>query len=135
MYVTWYADFHSLVNSSFCSLFSSEFSVDNTWKELVNTLSGLFCSSLNFLDAKATVAPRWSFRPRGITLSGYATFAKYVRYGALPREIVCTENLTPWKKLLPCDSKVSGKCIFTAQNIEITCHDVAHCDLKTKLIE
>lgn len=25
-----------------------------------------------------------------------------VRYSALPRENVCTENLTPWKKLLPC---------------------------------
>jgi hypothetical protein len=24
------------------------------------------------------------------------------RYGALPREAVCTENLTPWLKLLPC---------------------------------
>lgn len=27
------------------------------------------------------------------------------RYANLPNEIVCTENLTPWKKLLPCDSK------------------------------
>ena len=25
-----------------------------------------------------------------------------VFYGALPHESVCTENLTPWKKLLPC---------------------------------
>lgn len=25
-----------------------------------------------------------------------------VRYSMLPRENVCTENLTPWKKLLPC---------------------------------
>lgn len=29
----------------------------------------------------------------------------FFRYASLPREIVCTENLTPWKKLLPCDSK------------------------------
>eukprot|EP00249_Psilotum_nudum_P019528 c27298_g1_i1 orf=722-2542(+) len=28
-----------------------------------------------------------------------------VRYGALPREAVCTENLTPWLKLLPCRDK------------------------------
>ncbi|GBG87203.1 hypothetical protein CBR_g44939 [Chara braunii] len=28
-----------------------------------------------------------------------------VRYGALPRESVCTENLTPWLKLLPCRDK------------------------------
>lgn len=28
-----------------------------------------------------------------------------LRYGALPREAVCTENLTPWLKLLPCRDK------------------------------
>ena len=110
------AELSQICKSDIYSLFSFfchfTFSVDKTWKELVNTLSGLFCSSLNFLDAKATVAPRWSFRPRGITLSGYATFSKFVRYGALPREIVCTENLTPWKKLLPCDSKASGNFVF-----------------------
>ncbi|VDN24478.1 unnamed protein product [Cylicostephanus goldi] len=26
----------------------------------------------------------------------------HLRYGAIGRETVCTENLTPWKKLLPC---------------------------------
>jgi hypothetical protein len=31
----------------------------------------------------------------------------FLRYAVLPREVVCTENLTPWKKLLPCSSKVS----------------------------
>ena len=28
-----------------------------------------------------------------------------VRRGALPREMVCTENLTPWLKLLPCGER------------------------------
>lgn len=84
------------------------FSVDKTWADLVNAVSGLFCSSLNFLDAKSTVAPHWSFKPRGLTPESYAASSEYVRYGALPHEIVCTENLTPWKKLLPCDSKVRG---------------------------
>ena len=27
-----------------------------------------------------------------------------VRYGAVPEESLCTENLTPWRKLLPCKS-------------------------------
>uniref|UniRef100_A0A8C1LBH2 Phosphatidylinositol glycan anchor biosynthesis, class T n=1 Tax=Cyprinus carpio TaxID=7962 RepID=A0A8C1LBH2_CYPCA len=35
-----------------------------------------------------------------------ATDHRFLRYATLPREIVCTENLTPWKKLLPCGSKV-----------------------------
>ena len=30
-----------------------------------------------------------------------------LRYAALPRETVCTENFTPWTKLLPCGSSVS----------------------------
>ena len=29
-----------------------------------------------------------------------------ITFGFLPREIVCTENLTPWTKLLPCTNKV-----------------------------
>ena len=28
----------------------------------------------------------------------------HLHYAALPRETVCTENFTPWKKLLPCDN-------------------------------
>lgn len=35
---------------------------------------------------------------------------RFLRYATLPREIVCTENLTPWKKLLPCGSTVSDCC-------------------------
>lgn len=48
-----------------------------------------------------------SFRPTGISDSQKSLNSSLLRYGTLPREIVCTENLTPWKKLLPCDSKVS----------------------------
>ncbi|BFZ13511.1 hypothetical protein BsWGS_16550 [Bradybaena similaris] len=88
--------------------------IDRTWTELVNAVSGLFCSSLNFLDSKNTIVPRWSYRPQGVTVPGYSTFSYYVRYGALPREIVCTENLTPWKKLLPCDSKAGLSTLFNA---------------------
>ena len=81
------------------------FSVDESWLKLVNTLSGLFCSSLNFLDAKSTVSPAWTFKPGGVSFDTYNS-SSHMRYGALPNEAVCTENLTPWMKLLPCDSKV-----------------------------
>ncbi|KAK6174398.1 hypothetical protein SNE40_017684 [Patella caerulea] len=89
-------------------------SLDDTWSELVNAVSGHFCTSLNFLDSKSTAAPRWSFRPHGVASDGYSSFSKFVRYGALPREIVCTENLTPWKKLLPCNTKVGFGTLFKA---------------------
>uniref|UniRef100_A0A7N0ZYF5 GPI transamidase component PIG-T n=1 Tax=Kalanchoe fedtschenkoi TaxID=63787 RepID=A0A7N0ZYF5_KALFE len=70
--------------------------VDATWKNLTHTLSGLFCASINFLESSTAYAsPGWSFRQ----------FSGPLRYGSLPREAVCTENLTPWLKLLPCRDK------------------------------
>ncbi|XP_046564141.1 GPI transamidase component PIG-T-like [Haliotis rubra] len=101
--------------------------VDQTWAELVNAVSGLFCTSLNFLDGKSTVAPKWSFRPRGVATEGYSYSSKFVRYGALPSEIVCTENLTPWKKLLPCDTKVGLATLFKAVKL----YDAAYHSLAT----
>ncbi|XP_021720060.1 GPI transamidase component PIG-T-like [Chenopodium quinoa] len=70
--------------------------VDALWKNLTHTLSGLFCSSINFLESSTTYsATDWGFRASSGNL----------RYGTLPREAVCTENLTPWLKLLPCRDK------------------------------
>lgn len=65
---------------------SSHHDVDMLWRNLTHALSGLFCASINFLEDPAMV--------------GGTSGA--VRQGALPREAVCTENLTPWLKLLPC---------------------------------
>ncbi|XVF72258.1 hypothetical protein PTKIN_Ptkin12aG0105700 [Pterospermum kingtungense] len=70
--------------------------IDASWKNLTHTLSGLFCASINFLESTTTYsAPEWSFPPASGSL----------RYGTLPREAICTENLTPWLKLLPCRDK------------------------------
>lgn len=89
-----------------CLIYQSlSFSIDKTWKELAGALSGLLCVSFNFVDASNSLNPEFTFRPAGIVSSG-AVNSSYLRYSTLPREIVCTENLTPWKKLLPCDAKV-----------------------------
>lgn len=74
--------------------------VDRVWKDLVNALSGLLCASLNFISDVNTMAPNLSFRLEGIDKTNRNS--SFIRYSTLPREIVCTENLTPWKKLLPC---------------------------------
>lgn len=76
-------------------------SVDTKWKTLTNTLSGLFCASLNFIDETMTTEPRLSFQS-----SQHDQKNEQLRYGSLPHENVCTENLTPWIKLLPCKAKV-----------------------------
>lgn len=78
--------------------------VDSQWKLLTESMSGLFCASLNFIDLSNSLRPQLSFRPSGV-YKNFQSNSSFVRYATLPREIVCTENLTPWKKLLPCDSK------------------------------
>lgn len=59
------------------------------------------CASLSFIDHTNTIKPQYSLRPQFINTTDPIS----VRYATLPREIVCTENLTPWKKLLPCNIK------------------------------
>ncbi|XP_029975498.1 GPI transamidase component PIG-T [Salarias fasciatus] len=88
--------------------------VDATWKELTNVLSGIFCASLNFIDSTNTVQPSASFKPLGI---GNVTDHRFLRYATLPREIVCTENLTPWKKLLPCGSKAGLAVLLKSEKL------------------
>lgn len=88
---------------------------DEHWKGLTNTLSGLFCASLNFIDDTITTEPKLSFRNEGLYNThsvpptshnnNNSTIPRRLRYGSLPHENVCTENLTPWIKLLPCKSK------------------------------
>lgn len=82
--------------------------VDASWKNLTHTLSGLFCASINFLESSTTYsAHEWSFRSSSSGL----------RYGTLPREAVCTENLTPWLKLLPCRDKAGLSSLMDRPSI------------------
>ncbi|SAL98582.1 hypothetical protein [Absidia glauca] len=93
---------------------------DKHWKSLTNVLSGLFCASLNFIDETLTTEPRLSFRPEPIHQGDATTQndeAAVLRYGALPHENVCTENLTPWIKLLPCKSKSGVASLLNAHKI------------------
>ncbi|KAG9307362.1 hypothetical protein G9A89_017191 [Geosiphon pyriformis] len=78
--------------------------LNENWKSLTNALAGLFCASLNFIDETNTVQPQLSFRPEGPYNVSELYERAELRSGALPHENVCTENLTPWVKLLPCKS-------------------------------
>ena len=71
---------------------------------LNNALSGLFCASLNFIDATRTTTPRMTFQPAS-SMRNTSSEDLYLLHGTLPREVVCTENLTPFLKLLPCKGK------------------------------
>ncbi|KAM3578826.1 Subunit of the glycosylphosphatidylinositol transamidase complex-like protein [Umbelopsis sp. WA50703] len=95
--------------------------IETNWRSLTNTLSGLFCASLNFIDDTLTSQPELSFRPEGHNNSYYhnrhMNEGVELRYGHLPHENVCTENLTPWLKLLPCKSKTGIAALLNAHKL------------------
>ncbi|KAF7982182.1 hypothetical protein HWV62_29965 [Athelia sp. TMB] len=78
------------------------FRVDHRWQGLRNALAGLFCASLGSLDDLRTTSPTVAFEPEGI-LPNWPQ-PHQLRHASLPSEHVCTENLTPFLKLLPCKS-------------------------------
>lgn len=82
---------------------------DTSWKGLLSALAGVFCASLNQIDTAHTTTPHFLYHPLFTSSAMPASNSlaldensSFVRYAALPRENVCTENLTPWSKLLPC---------------------------------
>ncbi|XP_011621697.1 GPI transamidase component GPI16 [Amborella trichopoda] len=91
--------------------------IDSTWSNLTHALSGLFCSSINFMESStAYSSPSWSFLSAPAKFEDL-TYSSRLRYGALPREAVCTENLTPWLKLLPCRDKAGLASILDRPSI------------------
>lgn len=108
------------------------------WRSLTNQLAGLFCASINTLDETRAVCPLLSFHPLG----NYSDLGDLQLYrGSLPREPVCTENLTPFLKLLPCKgiagvaSLLDGHKLFDsvwqsmAVDVWTECHD-GQCSLR-----
>ncbi len=79
--------------------------MDKLWKGLTYTLAGLYCASLEQMKSTVTSQPQFSFAPESVGINN--TNPLYLRYSTLAREAVCTENLTPWIKMLPCRQKVS----------------------------
>ncbi|KAK7206494.1 GPI transamidase component PIG-T [Myxozyma melibiosi] len=98
---------------------------EKRWYELVNALSGLFCASLNFVDSTKTI-----LRSTAPSLDSN----KYLFHGSLPSESVCTENLTPFMKLLPCkghagiSSLLDGHKIFDSKWQSMALDFTADCD-------
>ncbi|KAK6454967.1 GPI transamidase component PIG-T [Scheffersomyces xylosifermentans] len=76
------------------------------WFKLTKTLSGFFCASLNFIDDSITTFPKHAASSQNHT--NYSSQPKnklfFIR-AALPSEPICTENLTPFLKLLPTRGK------------------------------
>ncbi|KAL4896157.1 GPI transamidase component PIG-T [Aspergillus ambiguus] len=84
------------------------------WITLTQSLSGLFCASLNFIDSTRTTRPVASFQPTGDHASPSNL---HLLHGTLPGEVVCTENLTPFLKLLPCKGKAGVSSLFDGHKL------------------
>ncbi|KAJ6594185.1 GPI transamidase component PIG-T [Mycena capillaripes] len=80
-------------------------SVDARWRDLRNALAGLFCASLASLDEQRTTSPVRAFTPLGALPAWPQSLPHALRHASLPSENVCTENLTPFLKLLPCKGR------------------------------
>ncbi|PSR86351.1 GPI transamidase component PIG-T like [Actinidia chinensis var. chinensis] len=112
-----------------------EHQVDASWKNLSHALSGLFCASINFLESSTTYSA-----PDG----GFRSSTGNMRYGTLPREAVCTENLTPWLKLLPCRDKAGLSALmdrpsiyrgyYHSQRLHLTSTEFDSTGLKTGIV-
>ncbi|KAK7408433.1 Subunit of the glycosylphosphatidylinositol transamidase complex-like protein [Neonectria punicea] len=114
---------------------------DEKWLTLTNALSGLFCASLNFIDETRTIRPVMSFQPDGDHPNTTLANTRLL-HGVLPHEVVCTENLTPFLKLLPCKGKagiaslLDGHKLFDASfqsmaiDVRPKCNADGHCVLE-----
>ena len=85
------------------------------WTTLAQSLSGLFCASLNFIDSTRTTKPVLSFQPSGTHHN--ASQNLHLLHGVLPGEVVCTENLTPFLKLLPCKGKAGISSLLDGHKV------------------
>ena len=68
---------------------------------MIDSLSGFFCASLTQMHPLTTTRPNMTMaKGHAGTFKGHEGQAEL--RALLSSENVCTENLTPWMKLLPC---------------------------------
>lgn len=69
---------------------------------------------MNFIDSTRTTSPVVSFEPLG----DHSTSDRlHLLHGTLPGEVVCTENLTPFLKMLPCKGKAGISSLFDGHKL------------------
>ncbi|PWN87920.1 Gpi16 subunit, GPI transamidase component [Acaromyces ingoldii] len=74
------------------------------WRTLTANLAGLFCASLDALDERLTVTP-WTRSFPSSSSSSPSNHSSKTLHATLSSEAVCTENLSPLLKLLPCKQR------------------------------
>ncbi|SCU79609.1 LADA_0B01904g1_1 [Lachancea dasiensis] len=108
----------------------------HNWISLANSLSGLFCSSINFITAEKTTYPT-SYSPlsdeSSLPIFNTSNSLFLIR-AALANEPICTENLTPFLKLLPTrgrtgiSSLLDGHKLFDSNWQSLSLDVETHCN-------
>jgi len=92
----------------------SEYGTDDAWTRATRELAGMFCASINQLDSEHATSPVQTFFGEN-NFGGNKTLS--LRYGQLPNEVSCTENLTPWLKLDTCRSEAGLATLLVPKEI------------------
>ncbi|TFY55775.1 hypothetical protein EVG20_g9195 [Dentipellis fragilis] len=92
-------------------------SIDARWKGTQNALAGLFCASLGAMDNQRTTSPTRAFPPAGQLPRLHSPHRHALRHATLPAEHVCTENLTPFLKLLPCPARAGAAALLDPHRV------------------
>ncbi|OBA19312.1 Gpi16 subunit, GPI transamidase component [Metschnikowia bicuspidata var. bicuspidata NRRL YB-4993] len=90
---------------------------NQNWRKLADSLSGFFCALLNFVDESITTYPRHDVQDM---MSGYAANSSnslFLLRAALPDEPVCTENLTPFLKMLATRGKAGVSSLLDGHKL------------------
>lgn len=79
----------------------SNITLSERWSTLRNAISGLICASFSTMNDELSSSPS-PIVQSGISAKTLSTTKRECIHGSLPKEATCTENLTPWVRLLPC---------------------------------
>lgn len=102
------------------------------WLALTESLSGFFCASLNYIDESITTVPKYWANGAGRTSFVLNTSNNlYYLRASLPAEPICTENLTPFTKLLPSRGKAGLSSLLDGHKIFDTLWHSMSIDLET----
>uniref|UniRef100_A0A7E4VST5 GPI transamidase component PIG-T n=1 Tax=Panagrellus redivivus TaxID=6233 RepID=A0A7E4VST5_PANRE len=96
--------------------------IDKTWSRLVQQVNGVFCSSILEVD------PVFTTVPDGARIS---TNDSLLRYGHLAGEPLCTENIKPFLRLLPCKEKGFASVIRLTEVFGTSFHTLSVRAVKT----
>lgn len=106
-----------------------------SWSKLSVLLSAFFCATLNAIDDSITTFPINSFKDKSDSYMAQDSNKLFLVRAALPAEPICTENLTPFLKLLPTRGKagisslLDGHKVFDSLWHSMSIDITTECDL------